>query len=677
MHLTVDASRITCLPNSVAGLQIFNATGGTIYSLPLCGQTTISAPIDLCLGSTATITARLTSGSASSVKWQQKSPSDADYVDIAPSVGGQTFSGSTATITTPTITNTNNSTVYRAIFMVPCPVATQALALRMTSGVRIPDLYFYNAVLRDCPSCIDGCGNISSLARERKSLNLDNLASFQYITDLTGLEYFTNLQTLNISNNNIKRIPALPSTLKTLQCVNSGFTVLPTLPSALEVLICKGNKLTALPDLPSTLNYLDCYDNRLTSLPTLPNSLAILYCASNPLSNLPSLPASLTTLYCFKNNLTALPALPNSMVYLNCGNNNLSLLPNLPPYLVALVCSTNPNLTCLPRLPTTLRELYITETHIGCLPNTNAILRTFNPANNAIPMPPMCTTPSITPPPSVSVNANLGETATFTAEAAGTDEMTVKWRRKPANAPQFEEIANSAAPYLPNTNATYTTAPLTATDNGTQYAAVFSTACFGSAAMQPITVNVSTLPLPVELKSFTGTVQVGVNKLAWETAMQSKLSHFDVERSENGRDNWTKLGKVAAQKDSKVALFYAFDDIQPLSVSYYRLIAVDLDGTFKYSKTLALTQKTVKLNIEKLYPNPVGNTLQVNFNAPQSSSLTMTLVDVLGRVVQTKILSAKEGNNIEMFDLSEVPNGVYFFSLNDGKIHTTHRIVKR
>jgi Secretion system C-terminal sorting domain len=136
------------------------------------------------------------------------------------------------------------------------------------------------------------------------------------------------------------------------------------------------------------------------------------------------------------------------------------------------------------------------------------------------------------------------------------------------------------------------------------------------------------------------------------------------------------LGKIVAQKDSKRTLFYAYNDAEPLSVSYYRLAAVDLDGTIKYSKTISLRQKTSKLSIEKLYPNPVGNNLQVRFNAPQASNFTMTIVDVLGRVVNTQILTAKEGANIELINMSNVPNGVYFFNLNDGKLQQTQRLVK-
>jgi hypothetical protein len=674
---SLTVSGITCVPNTLEGLEIFNAMGTEIM-LPLCAPTIIQAPtvpLDLCVGSTAIITARASGSAGMTVKWQRKSPSDATFVDVT--TAAAYTSNSLATYRTPVLSNASGGTLYRAIFTSTCLVVTQPAVIRMTSGFRIPDQFFANAVRRDCPSCIDDCGNISSLAAERTRLNLDNLATFQYITDLSGLEFFTSLTTLNISNNNIKRFTSIPKSLRILQCVNSGLTVLPTLPDTLEVLICKGNKLTSLPTLPSTLDYLDCYDNKLTALPTLPNGLTVLYCATNPLSNLPTLPNSLRTLYCYKNNLTELPTLPTSLNYLNCGNNNLSLLPSLPTHLVTLVCSTNPNLTCLPSLPATLRELYITETHIGCLPNTNTILRTFNPANNAIPMPPLCTTPSITPPPSVSVTANLGETATLTAEAVGTDEMTVKWQRKPKNTPRFVDVPNSAAPYMPNTNATYTTSPLTVTDNGTQYAAVFSTACFGSAAAQPITLNVAALPLPVALKSFTGTAEEGVNKLAWETAMQSKLSHFDVERSENGRDNWKRLGKIDAQKDSKTALFYAFDDAQPLSVNYYRLAAVDLDGTVNYSKTLSLTQKVSKLSIEKLYPNPVGHVLEVAFSTPQGGNIIMTLTDILGRVIKTDVHTAREGGNTTQMDMKDVPDGVYFFCINDGKIKTTHKIVKQ
>src|SRR5438105_3790686 len=73
------------------------------------------------------------------------------------------------------------------------------------------------------------------------------------ISDLTGIQYFDSLDTLDCNSNQL--------------------TFLPNLPSLLRELDCNYNLLTSLPPLPSTLGVINCYNNQLTSLPALPSSL--------------------------------------------------------------------------------------------------------------------------------------------------------------------------------------------------------------------------------------------------------------------------------------------------------------------------------------------------------------------------------------------------------------------
>jgi Leucine-rich repeat (LRR) protein len=107
-------------------------------------------------------------------------------------------------------------------------------------------------------------------------LNLSN----SNISNLKGIEYFTNLETLQIQNNNLTSVDLSHNTkLKTLNCYN--------------------NQLSSL-DLSnqSSLEYLDCSNNKLTTL-TASNksSLKTLNCSNNTL---------LTTLNCYSDNLTTL-----------------------------------------------------------------------------------------------------------------------------------------------------------------------------------------------------------------------------------------------------------------------------------------------------------------------------------------------------------------------------------
>jgi uncharacterized repeat protein (TIGR01451 family) len=294
--------------------------------------------------------------------------------------------------------------------------------------VTIPDANFVTKLTQFFPSCMNGnqmdttCAGIVS----EDSLNV----SFSGITDLSGIEYFVNLQILNCNlnqltslpvlpssleklscgNNLLTSLPALPNSLIDLDCIGNSLSNLPVLPNSLNNLICENNQLTSLPVLPSSLEKLFCGVNQLTSLPALPNSLTILDFNLNQITSLPALPNSLTGLYCYNNQLISfptfpnsltsiscgynqlinLPTLPNSLTHLYCGNNQLTSLPAIPNSLIVLYCNNN-QLTSLPFIPGVLDEFYINDNNILCLENlpiVNLYYNTFGNPFTCIPNQP-------------------------------------------------------------------------------------------------------------------------------------------------------------------------------------------------------------------------------------------------------------------------------------------------
>ena len=152
-------------------------------------------------------------------------------------------------------------------------------------------------------------------------LNISNQpAGNSDITNLVGLEYFTNLQRLDCSDNSITNL------------VLSGL-------NNLDTLLCSYNNMTAinLSNLPSFKN-LHCQNNNLTSLNfSAFQSLEEVYCSSNSnltsivLSNLPSF-KKLNATFCNLSNLnmTNLPLLEDlNIVYNAITNLNLSSFSNL------------------------------------------------------------------------------------------------------------------------------------------------------------------------------------------------------------------------------------------------------------------------------------------------------------------------------------------------------------
>ena len=60
------------------------------------------------------------------------------------------------------------------------------------------------------------------------------------------------------------------------------------------------------------------------------------------------------------------------------------------------------------------------------------------------------------------------------------------------------------------------------------------------------------------------------------------------------------------------------------------------------------------------YPVPVSDNLTINFNSPADEQYRMLLLDISGRVVREEQVSAVEGNNTLLWNMSEYHSGLYF-----------------
>ena len=89
--------------------------------------------------------------------------------------------------------------------------------------------------------------------------------------------------------------------------------------SSITELYLSNKGLTELPDLShyTNLKTLDCSDNQITNLDNLPLSLIYLDCGCNKITHLDNFPLSLTRLVCGNNEITHLDNLPPTLTKLN------------------------------------------------------------------------------------------------------------------------------------------------------------------------------------------------------------------------------------------------------------------------------------------------------------------------------------------------------------------------
>ena len=154
----------------------------------------------------------------------------------------------------------------------------------------------------------------------------------QKLTDLSGIEWFTGLTTLDCDNNQLTELDVSANTaLTSLHCDDNQLTSLDVSANTkLRQLYCSSNQLTELDVKANTaLEYLYCSSNQLTELDVSANTkLRQLYCSSNQLTELDvSANTKLTSLHCSSNQLTSLDVSANTALWdLACYLNRLTTL---------------------------------------------------------------------------------------------------------------------------------------------------------------------------------------------------------------------------------------------------------------------------------------------------------------------------------------------------------------
>lgn len=190
--------------------------------------------------------------------------------------------------------------------------------------VNIPDSYFKSLLVAHIPvidTNEDGEIQVSEASSFSGKLDIKGLAWFACINDMTGLEAFINITSLDCSGNNISKLDVSNNqALQQLWCMGSSSG---TGQQGIDSLVINNN---------AVLTYLNCGYNYITSLDVSNN-------------------INLDTLICEGNLLTEIDANNNTaLTYLNCTYNHLISL-NLKngnnSYLLNIDARANINLYCI------------------------------------------------------------------------------------------------------------------------------------------------------------------------------------------------------------------------------------------------------------------------------------------------------------------------------------------
>jgi Secretion system C-terminal sorting domain len=189
---------------------------------------------------------------------------------------------------------------------------------------------------------------------------------------------------------------------------------------------------------------------------------------------------------------------------------------------------------------------------------------------------------------------------------------------------------------------------------------------FGSGGLAyNVNVDTSDTNVPVELTSFTASVNDGNVTLNWSTATETNNRGFEVERKSND-GQYSTIAFLEGHGTTTQEHQYSYVDKKVTGGNYtYRLKQTDFNGSFQYSKDVEVHVKTpTEYSLQQNYPNPFNPSTKIDFSLASDSKVTLKVYDVLGRQVAELLNSnLTAGEHTASFNAVNLTSGVYFYKL--------------
>jgi hypothetical protein len=191
------------------------------------------------------------------------------------------------------------------------------------------------------------------------------------------------------------------------------------------------------------------------------------------------------------------------------------------------------------------------------------------------------------------------------------------------------------------------------------------------------TKDMTASPLPIQLISFTASLESDVVNLNWTTSTETNNDYFTIEKSSDGL-NYTLVGKQKGAGNSSEYLIYTMVDHNPFEgTSYYRLTQTDFNGARKTFNPIAINRKNTG-NFE-VFPNPSdGQNLFIKLSGDIANKEILVVVyDMQGKEIYSKITVTGQANDmLQAIDPNaKLAKGVYTIVATSDNMYYRQRVI--
>ncbi len=187
--------------------------------------------------------------------------------------------------------------------------------------------------------------------------------------------------------------------------------------------------------------------------------------------------------------------------------------------------------------------------------------------------------------------------------------------------------------------------------------------------------------MPVDLVSFSATVQKQIVKLNWATSSETNNNGFEILRTPLNSEAWSSVGFVKGSGTKNTITNYSFSDCKlPSGKFRYRLKQIDNNGNFNYHNLASFVEIETpkKFELTQNYPNPFNPSTKIDYALPFDAKVKLVVYDMLGREILKPVNSEhKAGYYTIEINSPALSSGIYFYRLTADMNGNTQTLTKR
>lgn len=162
--------------------------------------------------------------------------------------------------------------------------------------------------------------------------------------------------------------------------------------------------------------------------------------------------------------------------------------------------------------------------------------------------------------------------------------------------------------------------------------------------------------------------------LKWATSDETKNQTFTIERSLD--NTHFELLTTQTGKGTALASYSATDETYATGMVYYRLTQYDAQGNAIYTDTQKVNRITESKFRLTVYPNPVGDTANIQLENTQGEAITFSVYSLTGQMVYQQTIQSKTGDEEVVLPVNGLAPGMYLVKATTDTYAVTSKITK-